>query len=89
MKKIELATMLVYEMVVDADTWEEAQSKVGDSISEDDWYLLDGLMSDYLLCTTVEESKPFLKDVENGLKEHLTEDAEVYFRQFAETLDLM
>ena len=70
--------LLQYDEVIGIETWEEVAKIVDTTIlGEMDWYLIDGLMNDYLLCTHVEESKPFLEDMEKiGL-----DSQEIFFKQ--------
>jgi hypothetical protein len=53
-----------------------------------DWYLIDGFMNDYLLCSRVEESKSFLEEVENAILECCDDYATAdWFIQMADELD--
>ena len=81
--------LIQYDEVIGIETWEEVAKIVDTNIlGEMDWYLLDGLMNDYLLCSRVEESKPFLEGVENTILEFCVDYATAdWFIQMADELD--
>ena len=81
--------LIQYDEVIGIETWEEVAKIVDTNIlGEMDWYLIDGLMNDYLLSSRVEESKPFLEDVEDAIMECCIDypTADIFYRM-ADELD--
>ncbi len=81
--------LIEYDEIIGIETWEEVAKIVDTNIlREMDWYLIDGLWNDYLLCSRVEESKPFLEDVENAILECCDDYATAdWFIQMVDELD--
>jgi len=79
-----------YEQVLELETWEEVRVKVDiDILGEMDWYLIDGLMDDYLLVTQVKESKSQAGDVKQLLLQCCDNESTLqYFKKIASQLTL-
>lgn len=79
-----------YKQVLELETWEEVRIKADINIlGEMDWYLIDGLMDDYLLVTQEKESKSQSGDVEQLLLQCCDNESTLqYFKKIALQLTL-
>lgn len=83
---ITIKKLIQFDAVIGLETWEEVANIVDtDVLGEMDWYLINGLFNDYLLCTHVEESKQFLEEVEDAISDSCDDYATVdWFFQMAD-----
>lgn len=77
-----------YKRVLFIETWDEVIDKIDINIlGEMDWYLIDGLMDDYLMTRDLEESEQYSGDVKRALLECCdTETTITYFKKIASNL---